>query len=106
MYGWQKAANAPYAYGYAEEYFRLHMEDIHIMRFLEEMKVWKKQNHDCLDALVSCEVYHKDIESKLKEETDKEQKVQVVSKIVNGKKVYVEVTLKEKYLNVPKNRYP
>ena len=99
-YGWQKAANAPYAYGFTEDYFNKHMEDIHIMRALEEMKWWKKQNHDLLDAMVSCEVYCRAISTDIEKEDESTTKIQVMCRIdpKTGRKIYYDVNVKTKYL--------
>lgn len=61
--GWYKAANAAKAYDATFEFFKAHMHKVMFEMILTQLQSFGPDtNCDIIDAIVSCEVYHKGLE--------------------------------------------
>jgi hypothetical protein len=96
-YGWYKNDHtAERANAYLIDYLRKNFESVFLIEMIEEAKVYITENTDLLDAVVGCEIYHKDLMEKLKKKVDAAPQKKTIPMIVyqNGKamKVWREVT--------------
>jgi hypothetical protein len=96
-YGWYKNDHtAERANAYLIDYLRKNFESVYLIQMIEEAKVYITENTDLLDAVVGCEIYHKDLMEKLKKKVDAAPQKKTIPMIVyqNGKamKVWREVT--------------
>lgn len=59
--GWYKAGNDERAYEATFDYYRMYMDNVDFPQMLEQLQVFGLPNENCdiIDAVISCEVYHK-----------------------------------------------
>jgi hypothetical protein len=91
-WGWYKNDHtAERANAYLIEYLRKNFESVYFKEMIDEAKVYIVENTDILDAVVSCEIYHKDLMEKLKKKEDEKPMVKKIPMIeyINGRAVRV-----------------
>jgi hypothetical protein len=91
-YGWYKNDHtAERANAYLIDYLRKNFESVFLIEMIEEAKVYITENTDLLDAVVGCEIYHKDMMEKLKKKVDAAPQKKTIPMIIyqDGKAVKV-----------------
>jgi hypothetical protein len=91
-FGWYKNDHtAERANAYLIEYLRKNFESVYFKEMIEEAKVYIVENTDILDAVVGCEIYHKDLMEKNKKKEDAKPVVKKIPMIeyINGRAVRV-----------------
>ncbi len=73
------------------EYLRAHMNDIYFLELLEQAKNWPVENTDFVDAVISCEIGHRQVILKAKRSRPEEPKVRKVRSIQGGRVVWVTI---------------
>lgn len=91
-FGWYKNDHtAERANAYLIEYLRKNFDIVYFKEMIEEAKVYIVENTDILDAVVGCEIYHKDLMEKNKKKEDAKPVVKKIPMIeyINGRAVRV-----------------
>lgn len=92
-YGWYKNDHTgERANAYIIDYFRKFYEGVYFIEIIEEAKNYLADNTDIVDAMVSCEIYHRQIIEKSKRETNTAEfvtkKIPMIE-LIDGKSVRV-----------------